>query len=1031
MRLTCRHLLKKAMLCLLFLSFLFYSQQTMAQAARKTIKGTVANNKGEPVAGASVVVKGQTGGTITDNAGNFSIDAPEGSKIVISNVGFTAQEITARGGNFTFTLAQSNGGLDEVVVLAYGSQRKRDITGSVAVVNVAESKKFSTNDVSQLLQGRASGVQVTSDGQPGSIPNVRVRGIGTFGANGGSTQPLYVIDGVQVTTGVRDFNPNDIESVQVLKDASAAALYGSQAANGVIIITTRQGRKNTQTRVEYNGYYGVDKIWQRMPVTTRADYQLLNNEARRNAGKPLAPANDPTSPKYINNIDVDWQKEGTKTGNRQNHNVAFSGGGINNTYLVSLDYFDNKGTYVGNGPDYTRYTVRVNSSMEKGIFKVGENIFYAHSHENLLTSTTNYDLAGNQSPLISTLDLALPTLPLYDATKEGGYGGTLSTLQDEISLNGIGVNSLVNNYVDVDRMFSNVYGELQLLKTGGHSLRYKLSLSYDKTQTRDYAFKPSFDLGYFFQSPIAKLDDNSRTITTGLIENTLTYQKAFGRHNVEMLIGQTYLKSSFIFRGGHAEGFPKPYKPLLSNGATSAASGSLTESARASYLGRLNYNYDEKYLLTASIRRDASSRFGPLHKLGYFPSVSVGWRLLQEKFIHLPETVFSDVKLRASYGRLGNDNIGDYAFQPVINSGIVYTFNGIRYVGGLATNFKDQDIKWEDRATTNVGLDAILLKGAFDFFAEYYMNKSTDLLVGVPIPLTVASINSFPTVNAGSLQNSGVEFTLTYHKRKGDFTYDVSANLSTVKNKVLALGGNNEPIDGAGTRTIVGGEAGQHFGFVYEGIFQNAAEVAAHAFQTPKTAPGDIKFADISGPQGKPDGVIDSYDRTFLGSAIPKYNFGFSYTAGYKSFDLSVFASGSAKFLINGRLYRSLMHTGGSANYLTDMLNRWTPTNTATDIPRLNVDDPNNNGRDSNRPGWLQDGTYVRINTVSLGYNFRPDILKGISKIRVYVTVQNLYTFQKYKGYNPDFTSGVFNPGFDNGSYPKPRTIMGGVQVGF
>ncbi len=329
-----------------------------------------------------------------------------------------------------------------------------------------------------------------------------------------------------------------------------------------------------------------------------------------------------------------------------------------------------------------------------------------------------------------------------------------------------------------------------------------------------------------------------------------------------------------------------------------------------------------------------------------------------------------------------------------------------------------------------MGFDAVLFNGRLDFSGEYYNSESTDVLVGVPIPATVGSINLSPVVNAASLKNTGVEFAATYHKNTGDFQFDISANLATVKNKVLALGGNNEPINGVGARTAIGGEVGQHYGYIYEGIFQTQAEVAAHATQQPNVGPGDVKYRDVSGPDGKPDGVVnEAFDRVYLGSGIPKYNYGFNFSAMYKNFDFSLFASGSAKFLINSRMYRDLMHSAGSANYSVDMLNRWTPTNTNTEVPRLNSKDVNN-FRDSNRPGWLQDGTYLRINTVSLGYTL-PALVKGLTRARVYVTVQNLYSFQEYEGYNPDFTSGVFNPGFDFGSYPKPRTIMGGVQLAF
>jgi TonB-linked SusC/RagA family outer membrane protein len=436
--------------------------------------------------------------------------------------------------------------------------------------------------------------------------------------------------------------------------------------------------------------------------------------------------------------------------------------------------------------------------------------------------------------------------------------------------------------------------------------------------------------------------------------------------------------------------------------------------------------------LTATLRRDGSSRFAPANKYGNFPSASVGWRVSNEKFWNVPRSIVSMLKLRASYGKLGNQEIGNYLYFGSINSGVVYTFDGARVVGGLQTLVASPDIKWEAKATTNIGFDGTFLNDHLDFSAEYYNAKSSDILVGIPIPASVGFINLNPTVNAATLRNSGIEITAAYHNKAGNFSYDVSANFSTVRNRVLALGGNDEPIYGVGSKTAIGGIVGEHYGFQYEGIFQSQAEINAHASQFGAVLkPGDVKYADISGPNGKPDGVVDeAYDRVYLGSGIPKYYYGLNFSGGYKNFDFSVFASGSAKFLINSRMYRDLHHSAGALNYSTDMLNRWTPTNTNTDIPRLNDADVNN-FKDSNRPGWLQDGSYLRINTVSVGYTFSENIIKGVTKARVYATVQNLYSFQRYTGYNPDFTSGVFNPGFDFGSYPKPRTIMVGVQLVF
>ena len=1027
MRLTCQLLLRQGLLCLLFLTFLMLHQNVSAQQTNKIFRGVITDDKGDPLPGVTVQVRGSNVSAVTDASGAFSISAPDGAAIIVTSVGYTTQEFTLRGNDVqSIKLTTSAQSLEQVVVVGYGTQRRRDLTGSIVSVNVNETKKYSTSDITQVLQGRAAGVAVNSDGQPGSVPSVRIRGFSTFGF----AQPFYVVDGVPVNGSIRDFSPNDIESIQVLKDAAAAAIYGAEAANGVIIITTKQGRKNAQMRVEYNGYYGIDKVWQITDVTNREQYQMLNNEARRNGNQPLFPYNDPASPTFISNIDTDWQKEGLKNGSRQNHNINLSGGSATNTYNISLDYFDNEGTYVGNGPDYKRYNARVNSSAEKGIFRFGESISYTHSHENSLTFRDDI-LLGGIPPLINSLVMAIPTMPVYDPANLGGFGGSNSEFHGENSLNGIGVNHLFTNYVDVDRIFSNIYGELQILKNGGHNLRYKISLSYDKTSVRNYAFAPEFSMGKFFSNTIARLNDISRQFSNGAIENTLNYDKTFGRHVISALVGQSYRNNKGTVIEGIAQGFTRPYFPVLRNGQTRSSNSNEWVNTISSYFGRLNYSFDDRYLLSATLRRDGSSRFSPFYKFGYFPAASVGWRVSNEKFWNVPASVVSSLKLRASYGKLGNQNIGDYTYQAVINPGIVYTFDGIRTVGGLQTSVVPERLKWEGKATTNVGFDATLLNNSLDFSAEYYNSKSTDVLAPVPIPLSVGSLNAAPTINAATLRNTGLEFSAAYHKTKGAFTYDISANFSTVNNEVLALGGNNEPINGAGSRTIVGEEVGFHYGYIYEGIFQTQAEVAAHAFQQPNVGPGDVKYRDISGPQGKPDGVInEAYDRVKLGSGIPKYHYGFNFSGAYKNFDIALFASGSAKFLINSRFWRDLMHSGGSANYSTEMLDRWTPSNTNTDIPRVNSADVNN-FRNSNRPGWLQNGSYLRINTISLGYTLPENLIKGLIKSRVYITAQNLYTFQEYKGFNPDFTAGVFSPGFDFGSYPKPRTIMAGVQLIF
>ncbi len=999
----------------------------LANAQANNISGTVTGVSNTPLEAATVTVKQTKVSTVCDARGKFTITANPGQTLLISAVGYEAREIKiGKENNLTIVLTQLNSSFDDVVVVGYGTQKKKDLTGAISTINMAESKKISTSDLSQLLQGRATGVAVNSDGQPGAVPSVRIRGFSTFGG----AQPMYVVDGMPGVT-VRDFSPNDIETITVLKDASAAAIYGAAAANGVVIITTKQGRKNSALKVTYNGYVGNDKVWQIQDVTNRVQYQTLNNESRVNAGKPLFAANDPGNAGYVKNIDTDWQKEGLKTGTRQNHNVSLSGGGTNNTYNLSLDYFDQKGTYVGNGPDYKRYSARINTTAEKGIFKVGQSFNYVHSHENTLTFRDDI-LLGGIPPLIGSLLNAIPTMPVYDAANLNGFGGSSDIFNGANSLNGIGINSILQNYVDVDRMFANVYGEVKLLKYRGNNIKFKTSLNYDKTIARDFLWQPAFFLGNFFSNNTAKLNDNSRVYTNAAIENTLTYDKVIGRHSIDALIGQAYRKGDGVIRESSAQGFTTPYYPVISSGTTQSAKGTEFANALSSYFGRINYAYADRYLLSASLRRDGSSRFAPVNKFGYFPAASVGWKISNESFWNVPRNIVSALKLRASYGVLGNQEIGNYQYLGFVNSGVVYTFNGVRYTGGLQTVSASPSIKWESKAITNAGFDGSFLNGRLDVSAEYYTAKSTDLLVNLTQAATSGYTNPTIILNTASVVNSGIEINAGYHKTKGVFTYDISANLSTVKNKVLEIGGNNEPLFGVGAKTVVGGEVGEHYGFVYEGIFQTAAQITAHATQFGSPVkPGDVMYKDISGPLGKPDGVVDeAYDRVSLGSGIPKYNYGFSFSAGYKSFDATIIASGSAKFLINSRTYRDLHHTAGALNYSTDMLNRWTPSNTNTDIPRLNDDDVNN-FKDSDRPGWLQNGTYLRISALSVGYNFKENIIKGLASSRVYVTIQNLYSFQKYKSYNPDFTSGTLNPGFDFGSYPKPRTIMVGVQVTF
>ncbi len=999
----------------LLMSILFSG---LLQAQSITVSGKVTDSgTGEGIPGVNIQISGTTTGTISDTDGNYTITIPNpNSALSFSFVGYLKEEVQINGQTeININLTEDIVSLDELVVVGYGSQKKSDLTGAVANVSSEELKKYSTNDVSQMLQGRAAGVAVTSDGEAGASPSVIIRGVGSFG----DSQPLYVIDGVPVT-GQRDFSTNDIESVSILKDASACAIYGTRAANGVVLITTKKGKKETPLKISYSGYFGVDDVYERIDVTGREDYQMLQNEMFVNGGYTILDVNNPESDEYIDDIDTDWQEEAYKTGTRQNHSLNFSGGSSNTIYNMSLDYFQNKGTFTGSGPNYDRYSGRINTESERGIFKVGGSLFLTHSFQDGLTATSDW-LSGGRPPMVVDLVTAQPIVPVYDDSRVGGFGGAPNDGSQGVSTNVIGLNTLITNTTEVDRYLGSFFAEAEILP----GLKIKTNFSYDRTFARDIKFSPLYDMGYFINNTeSSKLYDDERIYSTSNIENTINYDKQIGKHKLSVLVGQMFWKYRYDYKGCYTEDIPEPYYVVLDNGTNQSCSGNYTESTLLSYLGRINYSYDNRYLLTLTTRLDASSRFAADNRWGTFPSAAAAWKIHNETFLQLPD-VISQLKLRASYGTLGNQNIGDYLYSATVNQNIPYNWNGTAVVGGAQTQLVDEDIKWEEKAITNIGLDASFFNNALEWSFEYYNSKTSDLLVEITPPATTGANNDI-TTNAASMRNYGVETQITYHKIKGDFTFDISVNASTLENEILSLGG-KEYIDEDASRTVVGGRLGDFFGYVYDGIFQSDENIDDYAYQTASTSAGDIRFKDVV-----EDGTIDESDRTYLGRALPKYYYGFNFSAAYKGFDFTMNASGSGGNKIHGNMYASLMHTTNYTNFSTEMLGRWTEDNPSTTLPRLCQDDPNSNGRMSDRPGWLQSGTYLRLNTISLGYTVPLDEIEYVSSVRFYATCQNVYTFKKYKGFNPDFVADdVFSPGYDIGSYPKPRIIMLGVQASF
>ncbi|MGB3776389.1 MAG: SusC/RagA family TonB-linked outer membrane protein, partial [Leeuwenhoekiella sp.] len=558
----------------------------------KSITGTVVSSSDNtPIPGVNVLVKDSNNGTVTDFDGNFIINASNNDILVFSYLGFETREVTLDGQNtLNVSLVEEASSLDEVVVVGYGTQRKSDLTGAVSTVNTEEITKQATNDVTQMLQGRVAGVSITTDGQPGASPNVRIRGVATFGL-GSSAEPLYVVDGFPISGGIRDINPNDIKSIQVLKDATAGAIYGNRAANGVIIVETKSGVKGKPFSVEINSYYGIQQITQSLPVLDRVGYQMINNELLANANQPPVPGNDPNSELFIDNIDTDWQNAGYKDGFILNHNFNISGGSEKTSYFVSLDYLNNEGTLVGSGPDYKRYSFRVNSETELGKFKFGENIYLVRSDENPLFSTTTISLPGTRPSLVNDLLQAAPTIPLYDPNRLGGFGGADSNIHQSITLNVPGINTLIENSTRVNRILANFYASFEPVK----GLTLKTNLQYDNTSVEDELFVPQYDLGYFFPNPVASLQYGSRNSNSFLLENTINWTKEFGKHNLTILAGQTYQEFGFREVRSIGSGLTEPYVRNLENADTFSVTDNQQPSSISSLLGRINYSFDDKY----------------------------------------------------------------------------------------------------------------------------------------------------------------------------------------------------------------------------------------------------------------------------------------------------------------------------------------------------------------------------------------------------------------------------------------------------
>ena len=1037
---------------------------------QQTIKvsGQVVDQEGEPLIGATIKVKGSSTGVVTDLDGNFALDVPANATLIVTYVGYKEREIAVDGRAVLGTIELSSDALvlDQVVVVGYGTQKKADLTGSVSIVNADELKRVSNSNISTMLEGKVAGVQITSDGQPGADPAVRIRGIGSFG----STAPLYVIDGVPMGTTIRDFSPNDIETIQVLKDASAGAIYGSRAANGVVIITTKNGKKDQPLKVDYKGYFGVDLIPSSTYDVMNADqYSNYLGQACANSGTPLPGGyslGDDGRYHFIDGTNTNWFDEVFKTGIRQNHNVNLSGGGAHNTYNVGLDYFNQKGTLEGAGPNYQRFTARVNNTMETKFIKFRTSLVYSHSSQDGLGISNAqeyiqglYGMTG-YNVLGGTLSMQ-PTIKAYDDStwvlddKVGsassynydayGYGVYYDTIHGDISAsNPLLINNLVTRNTIVDRVVATGSADVDLLKMIGvesknHKLNYKLNLSYSKAHAQDKTWVSAWIQSnrVYLDKSNERLDKNKRTYADFLVENTLNYDGTFGLHHLNLLGGITYEEENTDVLNGWGVNFPEPYFLQLQHAGTRNASSYEYPHALNSFIGRLIYDYDGKYLLSAIVRRDGSSRLTKNIRWGTFPSVSVGWRLDKEKFFPIDHNIVNMFKVRASYGELGNENIGEFAYQATMNrNNMTYSFGNQAVTGSAISTFVNENIAWEKKKTMNVGLDLAMFNNRIEFTAEWYKNISTELLYNVPVPANAGVANTSVTMNAAEMENSGLEFSLTYRNNDHALKHQISANLSTLNNKVTSLGFGTESYITGAYKTEVGQEVGKFYGWVYEGIARTQADLDDHATQGGANV-GDCLYKDISGPDGEPDGVVDAYDQTVLGSGLPKISFGLSAHLEYKNFDLSISTFGALNYHVSDGIYNNLNSCYGPSNKDVAMLdaNRWSEDGLTylSSVPRTyyanNATLPWN---DLFSDRQIQNAAYWKIANVELGYNIPDKVFKGvISGARIYVSAQNLYTFTKYHGYNVDFAGGTFTPGYNWCSYPSARSFMAGVLFSF
>ncbi|CCH54072.1 TonB-dependent receptor plug [Fibrisoma limi BUZ 3] len=1024
------------------LGILIFSLSVAAGTAfAQQVTGTVTSGQGSPLPGVNVVVKGTNRGTATDRDGRYTINAGSSATLVFSYIGYVSQEVpVGNQSTISLQLVEDQQALNEVVVVGYGTQRKSSLTAAVSTVTPKELKALPVISPQQALQGRVPGVSIVNNSSPGVEPVVRVRGVGSISLN---PNPLYVIDGVPAG-GLNNIDPKDIESLEVLKDASAAAIYGSRAANGVILITTKKGSNNGKININLDSYYGTQSAWRTLDLLNRDEYIRYGTSLLTASGQPVPGRfNNLNTPIYdgatqtFAQTDTDWQDVMFRNAPITDNQLSISGGNAQSRFYMSVGHFSQQGILPFT--DYNRQSFRINSDHKFSKFlTIGQTLLAS-------TDFRRLERDGGGRSLVMNIMRMIPYWPERDPTKLGGFSTTAQGLDATDPENPLRVAEQEQQF-QTDRgvkLLGTAFAEIRFADW----LRYKFTVGTDFSTTRFNGFLPIYNDGNRSR-PLASVTENRTNFFSLLLTNQLTFDKTFGKHyvNATAIAERQSAESRFIQATGQR---PDNNIQVIQGVSNPNGSSTLNENLLISYVGRVNYEYGGKYLLSASVRRDGSSKFAPGRKWGTFPAASIGWRISEESFMkNVP--LISELKLRASYGRTGFNAIGDYDWQAlVLANNTLYPFNNATQLGSYINVLSNNELSWEINNTTDIGFDLALLNNRISLTADVYERQTDGLLLRVPLANSLGYSNS-PLANVGSIRNRGLELALGYNHSGKSFQWSATGVFDLVRNKVLNLATPNATINSGSnadfggfdiTRTEVGYPIQSFYGWVVDGIFQNQGEIeAANAidgnnrtfYQNDRTAPGDIRFRDLNG-----DGRIDANDRTYLGSYIPKFNYGLNLTGNYKNFDFTVFFQGVA----GNKIYNGTKVIGQGQlrlfNATTDVLNAWTPQNTNTDVPRSISGDPNQNSRTSDR--FIEDGSYLRLKNLSIGYTIPASVLSKttrgyMNRLRVYVSSNNLLTFTKYTGYDPEIATrnnNLLNNGIDFANYPQARTLLVGVNLGF